>query len=134
MKGERALVVGCGTGYAAAVLSEMGLDTVAVESDPRLAAQAKANGVNVVEGPLIAGHKGGAPYDLLLIDGAVEYLPDALLAQLEEGGRYGAALLDEGVSRLIVGRKAGGSYGHYSIADYVVPALPGFQCPRTFTF
>lgn len=132
--GESALVVGCGTGYSAAVLKEMGLEPVGVECDPELAALAKAQGLSVVEGPLEAGHKRGAPYDLMLIDGAVECIPDALVAQLKEGGRFGAALIEPGVTRLIIGRKAGGSFGFYSIADSAVPALPGFQRPRTFTF
>lgn len=132
--GERVLVVGCGTGYSAAILSKLGLETVAVESDAALAAEAKANGIAIVEGPLENGHKSGAPYDLLLIDGAVEFFPDPLLAQLKEDGRFGAALIEDGVSRLVVGRRSGGSHGYYSIADSAVPALPGFQCPRAFTF
>jgi protein-L-isoaspartate(D-aspartate) O-methyltransferase len=132
--GERALIVGAATGYSAAVLAEMGIQAVAVESSPELAAAARQNEVEIVEGPLEAGHKKGAPYDLLLIDGAVEFIPDSLIAQLKEGGRVGAALIEEGVSRLIVGRKAAGSYGYYSIADWTMPRLPGFQCPPTFTF
>ena len=132
--GERALVIGSGTGYSAAILNEIGLNTVAVESDPTLAAAAREQGITVVEGPLEAGHKRGGPYDLLLIDGAVEFVPDELIAQLKEGGRFGGALIEDGVTRLIVGRKAAGSFGSYSISDSAVPALPGFRRPQTFTF
>ena len=131
---EKGLVVGAGTGYSAAVLQSIGLQVVAVESSPALAAQAKALGVSVVQGPLEAGHKAGAPYDLILLDGAVEYVPDALVDQLSEGGRLGGALLDRGVSRLIVGRKTAGGFGYHSIADAGVAALPGFQRPPAFTF
>ena len=132
--GQRALVVGAGTGYSAAVLKEIGLDVVALESAPELAAAARELGVNVVEGPLEEGHRKGAPYDQILIDGAVEYIPDPIVAQLADGGRLGTALLDRGISRLVVGRKAGGAFGHLSVGDAGVPALPGFQRPQAFTF
>lgn len=133
-RGQRALVVGAGTGYSAAVLADMGLEVVALESSPELAAQARELGVEVVEGPLEAGYKKGAPYDQILIDGAVEMIPEALVAQLADGGRLGTALVDRGITRLTVGRKAGGAFGHLSIGDAGVPALPGFARPRAFTF
>lgn len=132
--GQRALVVGAGTGYSAAVLAGMGLDVVAIESDPELAAAARARKVKIVEAKLEDGHAAGAPYDQILIDGAVEYIPDALIDQLADGGRLGAALVDRGVTRLAVGRKAGNAFGTLSVGDAGVPALPGFQRPRAFTF
>ena len=131
---EKALVVGGGTGYSAAILGAMGLEVVALDSSPELVARARENGVAAVEGPLDRGCKRKAPYDLLLIDGAIEFLPDPLVEQLKDGGRCGAALIDQGITRLAVGRKAGGTVGFYSIADAAVPALPGFQRPRTFSF
>lgn len=132
--GQRALVVGAGTGYSAAVLAEMGLDVVALECSPQLAAHARELGIDVVEGKLEAGHKAGAPYDHILIDGAVEIIPDAIVGQLADGGRLGTALIDRGVARLIVGRKAGGAFGYLSIGDAGSPALPGFSRPKAFTF
>jgi protein-L-isoaspartate(D-aspartate) O-methyltransferase len=132
--GQRALVVGAGTGYAAAVLEHIGLETVALESSPELAGVARDRGLNVVEGPLENGHRAGAPYDLILIDGAVETIPDALVDQLKDGGRLGAALVDEGVTRLAVGLKAAGGFGIHSISDSAAPVLPGFNKPRAFTF
>lgn len=134
LPGERALVVGAGTGYSAAVLARIGCETVALESDPGLAARARAAGLDVAEGPLEAGFKRGAPYDLILIDGAVEFIPDPIVAQLRDGGRLGAALCERGITRLIVGRKAGGGFGHLSIGDAGVAALPGFSRPREFSF
>jgi protein-L-isoaspartate(D-aspartate) O-methyltransferase len=132
--GQRALVIGAGTGYSAAVLQAMGLVVTALDSSAELASAARANGVDVVEGPLDAGWKAAAPYDQILIDGAVEYIPDAIVAQLEDGGRLGAALVDRGITRLIVGRKAGKAFGYLSLSDAGVPALPGFARPRSFTF
>ena len=131
---QRALVVGAGTGYSAAVLGAMGLDVVALESAPELAAKARELGIEVVGGPLEAGHKKGAPYDRILIDGAVEVIPEAIIAQLADGGRLATALVDRGITRLIVGRKAGGAFGYVSIGDAGVPALPGFTRPKAFTF
>jgi protein-L-isoaspartate(D-aspartate) O-methyltransferase len=134
VRGQRALVVGAGTGYSAAVLEAMGLHVTALEHASELVDQARGNGLAVVEGPLDAGWKAAAPYDQMLIDGAVEYLPDAIVAQLADGGRLGTALVDGGVTRLIVGRKAGGAFGYLSLSDAGVPALPGFARPRAFTF
>jgi len=132
--GERALVVGAGSGYSAAVLAAMGCNVTALESSPELAAQARALGIFIVEGPLAAGHKAGAPYDLVLIDGAVEHMPEAIIKQLGDGGRLGAALLEGGVVRLIIGQKVSGAYGHLSIGDAGVAPLPGFDSPPVFKF
>jgi protein-L-isoaspartate(D-aspartate) O-methyltransferase len=132
--GQRALVVGAGTGYSAAVLTAIGLRVTALESDPALAARARERGIEVIEGPLEVGVRKGAPYELLLIDGAVEIIPDALVNQLADGGRLGTALLDRGITRLVVGRKAGEAFGHLSVGDAGVPALPGFARAKAFTF
>jgi protein-L-isoaspartate(D-aspartate) O-methyltransferase len=134
LPGQNALVVGAGTGYSAAVLEAMGLKVTALESSGKLAAAARENGIEVVEGPLEQGWKKAAPYDQVLIDGAVEFIPDAIIDQLTEGGRLGTALVDRGITRLIVGRKAGGAFGYLSLSDAGVPALPGFARPRAFTF
>ena len=132
--GQRALVVGAGTGYSAAVLAAMGLDVVALESSPELIALGREAGVTFVESPLEAGYRKGAPYQQILFDGAVEYLPDVIVDQLADGGRLGAPLIERGVTRLVIGRKAGGAFGYLSVGDAGVPALPGFQRPPTFTF
>jgi protein-L-isoaspartate(D-aspartate) O-methyltransferase len=132
--GHRALVVGAGTGYSAAILGHIGVEVVALEESPELIKHGSELGLNFVQGPLAAGHKKGAPYNLILIDGAVEVIPDAIVQQLADGGRLGTALDDRGVTRLIVGRKAGDAFGYLSIGDAGVPALPGFSRPKAFTF
>lgn len=134
LRGQRALVVGAGTGYSAAVIEAMGLSVTALESSAELSAIARENGVEIVEGPLERGWKKAAPYDQILIDGAVEYIPDPIIEQLADGGRLGTALADGGVTRLIVGRKVAGAFGYLSLSDAGVPALPGFSRPRAFTF
>lgn len=134
LRGQRALVVGAGTGYSTAILKEIGLSVTALESSASLSAAALENGIETVGGPLEAGWKRDAPYDQILIDGAVEYIPDAIVEQLANGGRLGTALIDRGITRLIVGRKAAGAFGYLSLSDAGVPALPGFERPRAFTF
>jgi protein-L-isoaspartate(D-aspartate) O-methyltransferase len=132
--GERALVVGSGTGYSAALLRSIGLDVVALESDEALASASTEAGVEVVRGELAAGWAKGAPYDLILFDGAVEEIPPSIVKQLSEGGRLAGAIHERGVSRLVVGQTAGGVLGLRSIADAEVDRLPGFERPRAFTF
>ena len=132
--GERALIVGAGTGYSSAILTHIRLDVIALESSAALAAQARELGVEAVEGPLETGWAKGAPYDLILIDGAVEHIPDAIIAQLADGGRLGTALIEREVARLIVGRKVAGAFGYLTLGDAGTPALPGFSRPATFKF
>jgi protein-L-isoaspartate(D-aspartate) O-methyltransferase len=132
--GERALIVGSATGYSAALLREIGLDVVALESDSRFSAAARELGVETVTGSLQEGWPKGAPFDLILIDGAVEEIPAALVRQLAPAGRLGAALVERGIARLVVGQAASGSFGIRSVVDVDVALLPGFEKPRVFTF
>lgn len=133
--GERALVVGSATGYAAAVLAEIGLDVTALESDAALANQAPAcAGVRTRSGDMTQGAPDGAPYDLILVDGEIEQLPDALIAQLGVGGRLGAALVEGGVARLVSGTRSVQGFGLKSHADAAMAPLPGFARPTIFTF
>ena len=137
-QGERALVIGAATGYAAAVMARLTGSVVAVEEDAELAGAARqalaGTGVELVEAPLIAGAPQGAPYDVILIDGAVEFMPQAIVEQLKDGGRLAASILEDGVTRLAIGRRAGEGFGMASVADAAAAVLPGFLKPRTFTF
>lgn len=135
---DRCLVIGAATGYAAAVLARLTASVVAVEEDAALAAAAKralsGTGVKLVEGSLVKGHKAGAPYDLIVIDGAVEFVPEAIVAQLAEDGRLVASIMDNGVSRIAIGRRGGRGFGLAAVLDAASADLPGFAKPRTFTF
>jgi protein-L-isoaspartate(D-aspartate) O-methyltransferase len=134
ISGERALIVGSGTGYSAALLRAIGLDVVALESDEALAAVARDAGIETTLGDLASGWSKDAPYDFILLDGAVEEIPAALVKQLRDGGRLAGAIVDRGVTRLVIGRVAGGALGLRSLADADVDTLPGFERPRAFTF
>jgi protein-L-isoaspartate(D-aspartate) O-methyltransferase len=141
---DRALVVGAATGYAAAVLARLAGHVVALEEDEELAARAKAalaalpaedkGSVDLVRGPLASGWKKSAPYDLILIDGAVEQVPQALIDQLADGGRLATGLIEDGVSRLCLGRKGGDGFGLIAFADAASAMIPGFEKPRAFNF
>jgi len=132
--GERALVVGAGSGYSAALLGAIGCDVTATEQDPALAELARAAGLSLADGDP------GEGFDLILIDGAVEQIPQALVDRLVEGGRLGTGLIERrdgsqsGVSRLVVGRAVAGHLGLRTIADAEVTPLPGFERPHAFTF
>jgi protein-L-isoaspartate(D-aspartate) O-methyltransferase len=136
--GERVLVVAAATGYAAAVMARLAGPVTALEEEGALAAEARANlagtGVGLVEGPLASGWADGAPYDLILIDGAVEGVPEALVGQLADGGRLATGLLENGVTRLAIGRRAGEGFGMAAFADAAAAILPGFAKPRAFKF
>lgn len=135
---DRALVVGAATGYAAALLARLVAHVVALEADAALLTRARRVGlpanVDVVEGPLASGWAAGAPYDLILVDGAIETVPEALTDQLADGGRLAVAILEGGVSRLTIVRKAGGGHGASTFADVEACPLPGFARPAAFTF
>lgn len=136
---DRVLLIGAAGGYTAAVLAELVAEVVAVESDPSLASFARAAlantpAVTLVEGPLEAGHPGGAPYDVIVVDGAVEELPATLIEQVAVGGRIVAGIVDRGVTRLSAGRRTAGGFGLLDFADIDCVTLPGFARPRTFTF
>jgi len=135
---DHVLLIGAATGYAAAVLSRLVASVVAVEEDQDLAAQAKTNlegtGVKLIEGPLAEGHSKDAPYDLIFIDGAVEEVPKAIIKQLHDEGRLATGLVESGVQRLALGRKAGEGFGLAAFADAASAVLPGFLKPRGFSF
>lgn len=136
---DRVLLIGAGGGYAAAVLARIVASVVAVESTPALAAHARAAlagepMVTVVEGALEFGHPDGAPYDVLIVDGAVEELPASLVSQVAEGGRIVAGVVENGVSRLATGTRAGPASSLTPFADIDAVRLPGFAKPRGFAF
>lgn len=136
--GMRVLLVGSATGYTAALLARIGAEVHAVEeqADLMTIAQDAAAGADIrwVAGPLAAGAPAAAPFDRIIIEGAIETLPDALAAQLAEGGRLVAARREGAVSRLVLGVKAGGAVPLRSFADMDVAPLPGFAAPAGFQF
>jgi protein-L-isoaspartate(D-aspartate) O-methyltransferase len=139
--GETVLDVGAGTGYSSAVLSRLAGRVVALESDAALAERARATlaglaaeNVTVVTGPLAAGHAEIAPYDVILLEGAIGAMPDALFAELAEGGRLVAVegLGNAGIARLYL--KSGGIVTGRRAFNAAVKPLPGFERTPAFVF
>lgn len=136
---DRVLDVGCATGYSAAVLGHLAGSVTALEEDAALARVAgdalggSAN-VSVVTGPLAAGWAQGGPYDAIMVEGAGEAVPDALLAQLKDGGRLVAVVGNGPMGKATIYRKAGGHVSSQLLFDASAPALPGFAKPPAFVF
>jgi protein-L-isoaspartate(D-aspartate) O-methyltransferase len=140
---DKALVVASGAGYGAALLSRLVKAVVAVESDAGLvdaAGQTIRNlaiaNVQAVVGKMEEGCAAQAPYDVILIEGAVQKVPEAILDQLAEGGRLGTVIGGAtgtlGVAHLMV--KEGGVTWGRPLFDAGTPLLPGFAAPPRFTF
>ena len=145
---DRVLDIAPATGYSTAVLASLAREVVAVESDPGLVTQAVGNldrlqirNAALQLGPLAEGWKATAPYDVILINGSVEILPDALTAQLAEGGRLMAvmrairarpSIAHKGEARLY--EKIRGNLSHRTLFDANVKLLPGFEAKKTFSF
>lgn len=134
--GDTVLVVGAATGYTVAILAKLGATVTAVEEDADLLAAGKkaVPGATWVKAAPASGSKKGAPYSLILIDGAVEQIPQALIDQLADGGRLVGALIDNGVTRLVSGVRAGSGFGVTAFADADAAVLPGFGVPAAFSF
>jgi protein-L-isoaspartate(D-aspartate) O-methyltransferase len=136
---DHVLLIGAAGGYAAAILSLLVKSVVAVEQEDALVAIARPGlaahrNVELVQGPLGAGWEAGAPYDALIVDGAVEQLPETLVAQVKPGGRVLTGVLDRGVTRLAMGRRTEGGFGLTDFMDIECTELPGFRRLRTFQF
>lgn len=137
------LDIGCATGYSTALISRLAGTAVGLESDPALAAQAEETLSNleydnalVVEGDLSVGYPEQAPYDAIILQGAVASVPERLLQQLGDDGRLAAVVDEEGVgvgdARLFA--RHGKTIGSRPLFDAAVPPLPGFEKPRVFEF
>lgn len=133
--GDKVLLIGAAGGYTAAVLAALGAQVVAVESAEGLGGSAALpEGVKLVKGDLASGAASDAPYDVLLVDGALEQLPVSLTDQLVEGGRVATGLLERGVTRIMSGRKVAGAVGLSSLFDMEMAVLPGFAVAKGFSF
>ncbi len=135
------LDIGCGTGYSSAILSELAGSVIGLESDSSLSAIAAArlqelghDNVVIVSGDLKAGYPSEAPYDVIFIEGAVDFVPEVLFNQLKEGGRLIAVegRGNAGVARIYV--KENGVASGRSVFNTAVRPLPGFERVEQFEF
>ncbi len=141
-EGERALVVAAGTGYGAAVLSQCGPRVTAVEEDPVLLALARealgaeAPSVDIMTGKLAAGWLAGAPYDVILIEGAIREIPTAIAAQLKTGGgRLVTVLIGPGrTNHAVLAEATPFGLRAQPVFDCGTPALPSLLPAPEFVF
>ncbi len=140
--GETTLVIGAGTGYGAALLAACGAAVTALEQDAalcdmaRVALAAFAPSVALVAGPLAAGWPAGGPWDVILIDGAVPEIPDAIVAQLRpEAGRLVGVLAGRGrTGAAVIGERTEAGLRLRPAFDCATPALPQFMPKPKFVF
>lgn len=139
--GDLVLDVGCGAGYSSAVLSRIAGFVVALESDAALAAEARerlaavgCDNVSVVEGALPSGHAAQAPYDVIVIEGAVDDAPHGLIAQLKEGGRLVAVTGEGNSGRATLWIKEGGLVSSRAVFNAAVAPLAAFRREPAFQF
>lgn len=144
---DKVLEIGCASGYATALLARMAASVVALESDPRLAARARAllqelgcTTASVVEGALTEGWRANAPYDVILLNGAVGTIPRAITDQLAESGRLVSVMAPEndapasGMGEAVLVTRAEGVISSRPAFDAAVQALPGFARAPSFVF
>ena len=137
MPQERALDVACGAGYSSALLARLSGEVVGVEDDLALVKQAQKNlgsAVTVVAGPLNLGWPGGGPYDVILLNGASEVVPESLFSQLTDGGRLACVLGTGRAGRAMLYLRSGREVGGRPLFDAAAPLLPGFAKAAEFTF
>jgi protein-L-isoaspartate(D-aspartate) O-methyltransferase len=139
--GDRVLDVGCATGYSTAVLARLARSVVALEREAALVpvarenlAAAGARNVEVVTGALPAGWPAGAPYDLILLNGATEIAPEGLLAQLKDGGRLVGVVGRAPASKAMHYVATSGQASAVPVFDASAPTLPGFAAVPAFVF
>ena len=135
------LDVGCATGYSTAVLARLARRVVALEADPALAREAQrqlrgcdASNAVVIEGPLADGAPAEAPFDAILLNGAVPDTALRLLEQLGDGGRLAAMVCEGPLNRGYVWQRSGKSVGRQAAFEGAAEPLPGFEVPAGFVF
>jgi protein-L-isoaspartate(D-aspartate) O-methyltransferase len=140
-EGDSVLDAACGTGYSSAILARVAGKVVALDDDATLTRRCAeileklgiAN-VTAVSGPLDAGWSAAAPYDAILVDGALEVEPQGLFGQLKEGGRLVAVFGTGPDGKAKIYRKDRGEIGARALFDAAAPVLPSFTRAPAFVF
>ena len=138
-KTDLVLDIGAGLGYSAAVMARMSEAVVALEDTPERIAEAQdalteaeADNVILQLGHLVEGAAQHGPYDVIVIEGAVEMVPPGLVAQLKEGGRIACIFSDAALGTAKIGYKLNGRVTWRALFNAGAPLLPGFQAARDF--
>lgn len=136
---ELVLDLGAGLGYSTAVIARLAEAVIGVEEDEALAADAQrrlaeesVDNAHIVRGALRAGSAKHGPYDVIMIEGAVEVIPAAILEQLKDGGRIGAVFMEGALGVARIGFKQDGKISWRFLFNAAAPVLPGFAEIRGF--
>jgi len=142
-KDDNVLVVGAATGYGAAIMARLAGSVIAVETRTQMVEKAQETLVSIgtdnavaIKGRLTEGFANEGPYDAILIEGAVETMPERILEQLGNGGRLVAVWRPEDapVGVASIWTKAGNEFVRKPLFDAQVPVLDEFRCKRDFVF
>jgi protein-L-isoaspartate(D-aspartate) O-methyltransferase len=138
---DRVLVVGCASGYSAALAARLAAEVVGTESDPALAKKAqdtfKRLGIlnaTVVTAATATGEPSRAPYDIIILDGATQIAPESLYQQLRMGGRLVGVFAGHTPPRAELVTRSPGDFGNRPLFDAYAPILPGMERPAAFVF
>jgi protein-L-isoaspartate(D-aspartate) O-methyltransferase len=141
MDTDNVLVVGCASGYSAAVVAKLAARVTATESDPDLAAKASdvlarlgSGNVTVRAAAAAEGEPADGPYDVIVLDGATEITPDRVYRQLKEGGRLVGVFATTQPPRAAIVTRSHDDFGHRALFDATVPVLPGLKRVPAFVF
>jgi protein-L-isoaspartate(D-aspartate) O-methyltransferase len=139
--GVKALEIAGATGYGAALLASCGAETLSLDADAELSFAAGAAlqgagivGASAVSGPPVDGWPAAAPYDLILLNGGAEFVPEAWLDQLAPGGRLAAILRSGRAGRAQLYAKSGAGAAPRDLFDAAPPVVPGLAAERGFAF
>lgn len=137
---ELVLDVGCALGYSSAVMARVAEAVVAVEEDAEMAGEAPgllsengADNVILQEGPLVQGAPEHGPYDVVVLQGAIEHLPEALSDQVKEGGRIACLFMEGALGAVRIGYRIDGEISWRFAFNAGAPVLPGFERHAAFT-
>jgi protein-L-isoaspartate(D-aspartate) O-methyltransferase len=135
----RVLDAGCATGYTAALLARLCHSVVALEEEAGLVAQARAGlaglaHVEVVQGRIADGYAARAPYDAILVEGAIDVDPEQLCRQLADEGRLVCIRGLGPAAKATLYRRDADDITMRTVFDAAGPALPGFARPTVFAF
>ncbi len=138
---DNVLLIGAATGYAAMLLSGLAAKIVAIDDDTALIAMAQTQmthaalqNVELHVAPMTDGYAAAAPYDVVVIDGAIEHLPEGIIAQLADGGRVVSGYKNGPVTQLVSGIKRDNNVALHAFMDNEIAALPAFARKPEFVF
>lgn len=134
------LIVGAGMGYSAAIVARLAKSVTALEECASLAAAARkilaeqgVSSAEVIAGPLVAGASGKAPFDVILVDGGAETVPQTLLDQLGPGGRLVVVSVQGAAGKAMIWRRHASGFDATEAFDASASVLPGFAKAPVFS-